>query len=257
VQLFEYPYLVGSLVLLTISTTGLICCPRQRKTILLSGLLSIPGSLTTFLFVPEYWDPVRLFDAVLGIEDILFSFSTGMIAWTISSVFIRESLVPTAGRRMILRYAKVLGMGMVFIALMQLTTIVVMSQALIGIVCISAWLSWNRFRLLPAALKTGAAFALFYTGFLSFTLSKFPGLFSQWTHANLYGIVIIGIPIEEILWSFIFGTCWIMTMGYLLDLNPASVSIERCSIVTGCGTTCCIGNSGQLRDVRQIDSNNC
>lgn len=212
--------------MLAISAMGLICRPKQRKTIIVSGLLSIPCSLTTFLFVPEYWDPVRLLNAPLGIEDILFSFSTGMMAWTIGSLFIRKPLAPTMGMPLMIRYAKVAGMGMAVIALLQLTAIMVMTQALVGIVCIGAFLSWHRFRLLPAALATGTVFAFFYTGFLAAMLAKFPGLLSQWTHTNLYGIFVAGVPVEEIVWSFIFGICWIMTMAYLLDLEPVSESIQ-------------------------------
>jgi len=73
--LFDYPYLVASLVLLMISMTGYWVFPKRRRALLLSGLLSIPCSLTTFYFVPEYWQPVRLFDFPLGVEDIFFSFS--------------------------------------------------------------------------------------------------------------------------------------------------------------------------------------
>ena len=224
VQLSEYPYLVGSLVLLTLSVMGLICRPKQRKTILASGLLSLPGCLTTFLFVPAYWNPVRLFNASLGIEDILFSFSTGMIAWTIGSLLIRKPLVPTMGMRMLVRYAKVVAMGAALVALMQMTTISIMTQALIGIVCIGVFLLWNRFWVLPAALWTGLVFALLYTGFMAVMLLPFPDLLSQWTHAELYGIYVIGIPLEEILWSLVYGACWVITIAYLFDFDPASES---------------------------------
>jgi len=215
----EYFYLMMSLALLAISLVGLFLCRTHRKIILISGLLSMPCSLSTFLFVPEYWDPVRLFDLQLGIEDIFFSFSTGIIAVMISLRFNQNLTANAEWAKMAGRILRVMGAGIFLIFLMQQTEIMVMLQALIGIAIIGVILVWNRWRLLSTALKTGAVFSCFYTGVLAITFIAFPAFHDQWTHSNLSGISLVGIPLEETLWAFSFGSCWIITIGFFIDLR--------------------------------------
>lgn len=212
---FEYPYLMTSLGLLGISVVGFFILPGQSKSILVSGLLSAPCSLATFLYVPEYWDPVRLFGFSLGIEDVLFSFSTGMIAWTISLLFIGDGAGRIHWPAVVFRYLKVLGLGILMIFVMQKTEMMVMTQALVGISTIGAILSYRRLHFLPAAFWTGIVFCFFYTVVAAFVFMIFPGLQNQWTQANLCGIFILDVPLEEILWAFVFGTCWTITMAYI------------------------------------------
>ncbi len=225
---FDYPYLVTSLVLLMISMTGYWVFPKRRRALLLSGLLSIPCSLTTFYFVPEYWQPVRLFDFPLGIEDIFFSFSTGMMVWFIMDVRHGNAILETRWSRVLPRYFKVLPLGIVMIFLMRQIPIMVMNQALIGIIIIGVILSWNRWKALPAALFTGAVFSLFYTLFLAMMFANFLDFSIQWTHSNLFGFSILGIPVEESLWAFIFGACWAIVMVFVFNTKiPISSDLKR------------------------------
>lgn len=221
---FDYPYLVISLALLTISMTGYWVFPKRRRALLLSGLLSIPFSLTTFYFVPEYWQPVRLFDFPLGIEDIFFSFSTGMMAWLLMEIRHGNAISETGWSKVLTRYLKVLSLGIAMIFLMRQIPIMVMNQALIGIIIIGVILSWNRWRALPAALLTGAVFSLFYTLFLAVSFVIFPDFSIQWTHSNLFGFSILGIPVEESLWAFIFCVCWVIVMVFVFNTKISVLS---------------------------------
>ncbi len=114
--------------------TGYWVFPKRRRALLLSGLLSMPSSLTTFYFVPEYWQPVRLFDFPLGIEDIFFSFSTGMMVWFLMEVRYGNAISETGWSRVLPRYFKVLALGIAMIFFMRQIPIMVMNQALIGII---------------------------------------------------------------------------------------------------------------------------
>jgi len=223
---FDYPYLVASLVLLTISMTGYWVFPDRRGALFLSGLLSMPSSLTTFYFVPEYWQPIRLFDFPLGIEDIFFSFSTGMIAWFLMEVRHGNAISETGWSSVLPRYFKVLALGIAMIFLMRKIPIMVMNQALIGITIIGVILSWNRWRTLPAAMLAGTAFSIFYTLFMAMIFVIFPDFSIQWTHSNLFGFSILGIPVEESLWAFIFGVCWVIVMVFVFN-TKISVSSDR------------------------------
>jgi hypothetical protein len=216
-QWFDYPYFLTSLGLLVISMAGFLILPMQRKSILVSGILSIPCSLTTFIYVPEYWNPVRLFSFSLGVEDILFSFSTGMIAWTISLHFYQGGSDHIHWPAIVFRYLTVLGLGIAMIIVMHITDMMVMTQAFVGISITGGILSYHRLYLLPAAFWTGIVFGFFYTVFVAFALLTFPGLKNQWTHTNLCGISILDVPLEEIIWAFVFGTCWTITMAYIIN----------------------------------------
>jgi hypothetical protein len=226
-NLFDYPYLVTSLVLLTIAMTGYCVLRTRRRTLFVSGLLSMPCSLTTFYFVPEYWQPVRLFDFLLGIEDIFFSFSTGMLVWFLMEVRPGDAVSETGWSRVLPRYFKVLSLGLATILLMQQIPIMVMNQALVGIIIIGLILSWNRWRALPSALLTGVAFSSFYTLLLAFMFANFPKFSIQWTHSNLFGLSVLGIPVEESIWAFIFGVCWVIVMVFVFNTKiPVSSDQE-------------------------------
>ncbi len=218
-QIDRSRYLVTSLVLLTVSMTGCGVFPKHRKALLISGLLSMPCSLTTFYFVPEYWQPVRLLNSPLGIEDIFFSFSTGMMVWFLMGVRHGNAISETGWSKVLPRYFKVLALGIAMIFLMRQIPIMVMSQALIGIIIIGVILSWNRWRALPAALLTGVMFSFFYTLFLAMMFVIFPDFSIQWTHSNLLGFSILGIPVEESLWAFIFGVCWVIVMVFVFKFK--------------------------------------
>ena len=226
-NLFDYPYLVTSLVLLTIAMTGYCVFRKHRRALFMSGLFSMPCSLTTFYFVPEYWQPVRLFDFLLGIEDIFFSFSSGMLAWFLMVVRPGEVVSETGWSKVLPRYFKVLVLGIATTLLMQQIPIMVMNQALVGIIIIGLILSWNRWRALPSALLTGVVFSLFYTLLLAFMFANFPEFSIQWTHSNLFGLSVMGIPVEESIWACIFGVCWVIVMVFVFNTEiPVSYDQE-------------------------------
>ncbi|MDZ7697880.1 MAG: hypothetical protein U5R49_13465 [Deltaproteobacteria bacterium] len=126
------------MILLTVAMTGLGFMKAHRKPLLLSGLLSAPCSLTTFYFVPEYWRPVRLFDLPIGIEDTLFSFSTGIIAWFLVGIFYNGSTLETGLKPVLKRYCVLGGIGIMVLLVHRQLPVKVMTQAMIGIFVVGA-----------------------------------------------------------------------------------------------------------------------
>jgi hypothetical protein len=223
---FEYPYAVTSGILSFIAAGLLLLKKDQRRPLILSGLLSLPCSLTTFYFVPEYWQPVRLFGFTLGIEDTLFSFSTGTIAWFPAAMVYSPKLPDTALTSVLPRY---LWIAVVATAVMLITrslSLPVMLQAIIGISVMGLLLALRKPRSLPIALFTGICFALSYTLLLAALFILFPGFFTQWTHANLSGTLILGVPVEEIVWAFFFGSCWVIAMNNVFNV-PAERDVKQ------------------------------
>jgi hypothetical protein len=84
-------YLFMSLVGLVIFIIAYLLSPEnQRRPMMLSGLLSVPWSLTSISFVPDYWHPERVLTFLTGIEDIMFSFTGGGIVWLLSTWIVRD-----------------------------------------------------------------------------------------------------------------------------------------------------------------------
>lgn len=74
-----HAYLWMSLCLLELALLSWVLVPSQRRLMLISGLLSTPFALTSYFFVPDYWQPDRMAVFITGFEDIIFSFANGMI----------------------------------------------------------------------------------------------------------------------------------------------------------------------------------
>jgi len=45
---------------------------------------------------------------------------------------------------------------------------------------------------------------------------EFPG---QWSLEELYGIHLIGIPVEELMWAFAAGAVWPLIVAYSLNVQ--------------------------------------
>ena len=83
-MLYDYAYLIGSLLLLVVWFGLFLAKPKLRKKMLwVSGLTTTLG-LTEPIFIPKYWAPLTLFDwgrrYHLDIESFIFSFAVGGIA---------------------------------------------------------------------------------------------------------------------------------------------------------------------------------
>jgi hypothetical protein len=215
----NYPYLVLSIVLMGIAAGVYLCFPRYRKALLISGGVSMPCCLTTYFFVPEYWQPVRVFDFSLGIEDLMFSFSTGIIALYVLALRYPGISISTSLKAVSLRYLKICLFGIAVTAVMLQTQMMVMHQALLGIFIIAAVLGSLKRWIIAPAMLSGVFFTLFYGLILMSEFFFFPAFHQQWTAENLSGLTLAHVPVEELYWAFAFGGCWVIVMAFLLDLR--------------------------------------
>ncbi len=55
-----------------------------------------------------------------------------------------------------------------------------------------------------------------------------PHFAEQWTHANLWGLTIAGMPLEEYVWSLAFGSTWPLIIAHVLEARvvPANTAIR-------------------------------
>ena len=175
-----------------------------------SALIPIPASRT---ITPGYWEPKTLFNigAItkgLAVEDILFMFFIGGIATVLYEYcFHRRIAVQRGDRRHHYRalvFALVVALFfLLFFPVNVMYTLIVFSFA--GAIII--WI--EREDLILHSLLGGVLlFVLYPLLFYTFNIF-FPDFVIHAYHlSNVSGILIAGIPLEELLYAFGFGMFW-------------------------------------------------
>jgi hypothetical protein len=219
-----YSYLFLSLSLLVIALLALAVCPRPLKAaVLLSGLFSVPSALASVGFVPSYWDPIRVAELWIGPEDALFSFSTGIIAFSMALWPIHKRVrIAFQPRSIFFRFVACYASGTVldnfFLYVLHLGP---MQSALLTIAAISLALAIICKPMIILSIYGAVAFTCFYTLCMKGIFSLFPGFLDQWNLPALCGVLALGVPLEEIAWSIACGAAWPMITGFILDLRIA------------------------------------
>jgi len=223
--ILSYPYLIWSLVLLASYLIGFSLFHKERGRILISALLSVPAAGQALVFVPQYWKPLRILKSPIGIEDIIFSFATGGIAWiVICAMSGGKTISRSSPGRITGRYLLLLLSGSVLSYVsMQVLDLPIMDQALIGISIIGlVLLAGSRFKTWRIAAAGSMIFTLYYSVFTGIVMKLFPHMRSYWNDDMLWGISIMNIPIEEIMWALAFGAVWPLAMAFVFDLKAGT-----------------------------------
>jgi len=181
-----------------------------------SAATSLLG-VTEPIFVPEYWNPPSLFDLAqrtgFDIESFIFCFAIGGIASVVYSALARRQPgdVPAAQRSSGRHRLHALALLAPYIAFPLLYA-----------------LSWNPIYPGIAALAIGAGstvacrpelgrktllggllFLVLYAAFMALLVVFTPGYIERvWNLGDLSGVLIAGIPLEELAFGFAFGMYW-------------------------------------------------
>ncbi len=216
-----YPYLGLSLVWLGVFLAALALSHAPRLP-LLAGLLSAPSALASIIFVPEYWQPVRVASFLTGPEDVVFSFASGGIAWLVAFPPRRIQQRSRTPRDVAARWLAHMLRGAAVTLGLRLCGLPVMPATLAAMALVGAGILRGRPELARVALRGGLAFGLVYgLGFRVF-LALAPSFASQWTHANLSGLAVVGLPLEELAWALGFGSVWPLIVADALGVRDGA-----------------------------------
>ena len=214
---YHYVWLVWSSAFLVPWLLLFLAFEPHRKQMWQTSLLMAPFGLTEPLFVPGYWNPPSLFELAqrtgFDIESIIFSFAIGGVGAVLYNITTRKRLEPLPKdewhrsrdrwHRWALALPFVLFPALYFLPWNAIYAGIaaMIAGAFAAVLC--------RPDLKSNTLAGGVLFLAIYTIFLLGLKWSAPGYIEQvWNLEALSGILIYGLPLEELLFGFAFGLFW-------------------------------------------------
>jgi hypothetical protein len=190
----------------------------RRRKILQVSLATSPLGLSEPLFVPEYWNPPSLLELAqrtgFDFESLIFSFAIGGIGAVLYDALARRELrTMSHAERFSARrhrfHALALTLPMIAFPLLKLLPWNPIYPAITALAIGGAANVVCRPDLTRNTLLGGALFLAFYAVFMWLLLTAAPGYIEQvWNLPALSGVLLRGIPLEELAFGFAFGLYW-------------------------------------------------
>jgi hypothetical protein len=214
---YHYVWFAWSVVFLLPWFWLYLANPGRRKGMWRTSLATALLGLTEPIYVPIYWNPPSLFELAqrtgFDIESLIFAFAIGGIGSVLYDTLLRRDLASVSvaekrsSRHRFHRWALLLPFFL-FVPLYFLPWNPIypsLISALIGVITSVIC----RPDLLRKTVIGGLLFLGLYTAFMLGVLWFSPGYIEQvWNLRALSGILIAGIPLEELLFGFTFGMYW-------------------------------------------------
>ncbi len=214
---YHYVWLIWSSAFLLPWLLLFALYPQHRVEMWWASAFMAPFGLTEPLFVPRYWNPPSLFELAqrtgFDVESIIFSFAIGGIGAVLYNILMRKRLAPlTPAERHHRRHrwhrAALATPFVLFPALYFLPwnpiypgIVAMVGGGVAAVLC--------RPDLRRNTLAGGLLFLLLYTVFLLGLKWSAPGYIEQvWNLKALSGVILYGLPLEELLFGFSFGMFW-------------------------------------------------
>ena len=174
--------------------------------------------LTEPLFVPAYWSPPSLFNLALrtgfDIESLIFSFGIGGIAVILYERIFRSPHATMSFRehhehRHKFHLWAILSAPAILIVLLTTTNLNPLHSAIIAMT-IGGLATWYcRPDLKKKMIVSAFLFLVLYFVYFLALIAMSPGYVEKvWNLKAISGILIIGIPLEELLFALSFGFIW-------------------------------------------------
>jgi len=218
-----YPYLFTNILLFPILLVCYVSYPKKRRFMMvLSGFLCVPSAFLNIIFVPEYWEPTRLFVFLIGPEDIIFSFIAGGITWFLATWWIKNTItLDLRLKHMTTQLFKIFP-GSIPLIVLWLAGIGVMTSFLVTTCAFGMIVLRFRRDLWPISLIGMISFAIFHLTIVKIMFIICPEFIQQWNGDNLWGHFISGIPLEEIVWAATNGAVWPLLVSFIFDARISS-----------------------------------
>lgn len=200
------------------------------------SLATAPFGLSEPLFVPEYWNPPTLFDLAqrtgFDLESLIFCFGIGGVSSVLYSVITHRKDIPVleAEKHQPLHRHHYKALASPFIVFLLLYFLpwnpIYPSIAAMAVGAIATILC--RPDLKTKTWVGGMLFLVYYFIFFLALEASTSGYIQQvWNLPEISGILLLGIPLEELLFAFAFGLYWSGVYEHLMWRKIASPHAHR------------------------------
>jgi len=213
----QYVWLAWSSAFLLPWAALYLAFPLHRRAMFRASLFTAPFGLTEPLFVPAYWNPPSLFDLAartgFDLESLIFTFAIGGVAAVLYSVLTGRGVHPMAAheKRHPLHRHHYKALASPFIAF-PILYFLPWNPIYAGIVALLIGAGATVACRPDLKTKTWVGGLLFLGYYLIFLLGlewTAPGYIERtWNLAALSGVLVFGIPVEELAWAIAFGLYW-------------------------------------------------
>jgi Lycopene cyclase len=214
---YHYVWLAWSGAFLLLWAAIYLVNAGHRKMMWRTSLATVLLGLTEPIFVPRYWRPPSLFDLALrtgfDIESVIFTFAIGGIGSALYDTLTRRDFAPVStverhSSRHRLHRLALLTPFVLFVPLYFLpwnpiypSLLCLLIGAIASVICRP---DLRRKTLFGGLLFLGL-YGVFMLGLRWFSPGYIEGV---WNLHALSGILIAGIPVEELLFGLAFGMYW-------------------------------------------------
>jgi len=219
-----HTYLLANLLGLPAVLAAFVFLRDQRRLLLLAGMVEVAHSAPLVFFQGRYWAPERLFGVAWGLEDILVCFSLGCLVWAAAYVPLRRRLtINLAVPIFVRRIFAVAALTIPAAAIVWLLGVGVMGTLIVVMILTAAALLVMR----PGLWRLSLSAVLLYPPY--YVLVLFVGswigtdFFSIWDGPELWGPVLFGLPVDEIVFVYVFSLCYPLIFGFAsgVTIRPA------------------------------------
>lgn len=213
-------YLASLIIPLFLYFLGIIILYKYRKAILFSSILAIPQAFLGLLLVPVYWDPVKILFLGVGLEDFIFSFLSGGAVWMGIFFYMRNKVLFSFSLLLNLKkFILCTAFGLASLSILYFFDIKDMKNPFITMILLSLVILLYRSKYWIIAFIGALTFTFDYVLGMKIGFWIWPELISFWTLKNLSGVLFLEIPIEEVIWSFLYGLSWSLGISYVFDVQ--------------------------------------
>jgi hypothetical protein len=204
----EYTYLIGSILTIIIWAIFYYMRKDLRKEMLVMGtIIAIIGLfLEFFIWTRDWWAPKTISGTVIGIEDAIFGFGIGGISTVLYEVVFRKKVL--TGKYHHKKKALAVAIFSFAILLSALFAGLHSFYATsIGLLLPALAIYHFRKDLILKSMTTGALMAAgAFAGFFIMNIIQPTFVQEWWMLKNLSGLLLFGIPVEDVIWFFLVGT---------------------------------------------------
>jgi hypothetical protein len=211
-------YWIWSLVLLGVWIAVFAAYAPGRRKMLRMSLVTLPLGLTEPIFVPAYWTPPTIFDLArrtgFDLESLLFAFAVGGLAATLYDALsgARSQPLPVEVRSAARHRWHALALAtpvLFFPPVAVLTTLNPIYSTAIALLAAAVASVACRPDLWRRTLLGAAVFSLLYFVFFLALVTADPQYVrAVWNLSALSGVLVFGIPLEELLFAAALGAAW-------------------------------------------------